>query len=233
MGFTGETPVVAGTVLVRDSIQSQNYVAGTTGWSIMSDGNAEFNSVTVRGTLEVDGTNNASITISTFVGVPQINLYPGDSGGHTVTAGSIFAQNTASTVSRLSISAPNIDGATRGVIRVIADGSANGAVTIGGTMTDSNTLLTYMPGQNGILITFDNAGGLAVITTTVTFPQAFPAGVKPVVMCNLESNAGNANGYFAKARAVSNTGFTMMVATSGTAAAWTGATAAWVAYLPS
>ncbi|EPN9608195.1 phage tail tip fiber protein, partial [Cronobacter malonaticus] len=32
-------------------IQSNNYVAGSTGWIISKEGNAEFNAVTVRGTI--------------------------------------------------------------------------------------------------------------------------------------------------------------------------------------
>lgn len=42
--------------LIRTFIKSPNYVAGVTGWSINKDGSAEFNNVTVRGTVEVDAT---------------------------------------------------------------------------------------------------------------------------------------------------------------------------------
>lgn len=44
--------VVGGTVLVRNAIQSQNYVAGASGWRIGRDGTAEFNSGTFRGSIE-------------------------------------------------------------------------------------------------------------------------------------------------------------------------------------
>lgn len=49
--------VVAGTKLVRDSIQSPNYVVGTTGWSVNQDGSAEFSNATIRGTIIAGGGN--------------------------------------------------------------------------------------------------------------------------------------------------------------------------------
>lgn len=44
-------PLVAATTLVRDAIRSEGYVAGSSGWIIERDGDAEFNDVTVRGTI--------------------------------------------------------------------------------------------------------------------------------------------------------------------------------------
>lgn len=49
--------IVAGNVLVRNAIQSQGFVAGTSGWQIKKTGEAEFNNVTIRGGLIV--TNDA------------------------------------------------------------------------------------------------------------------------------------------------------------------------------
>lgn len=46
-------PITGGQgALVRPSIKSPNFVAGTSGWIIRRDGSAEFNSVVVRGELE-------------------------------------------------------------------------------------------------------------------------------------------------------------------------------------
>jgi hypothetical protein len=50
-----ENPLTAGTVLVRSDIRSQNYVAGSAGWIIEADGDAEFNSVVIRGGTVVSG----------------------------------------------------------------------------------------------------------------------------------------------------------------------------------
>lgn len=40
-----------GDVTMRGTVESYNYVSGKTGWAIKSDGNAEFNDVTVRGSV--------------------------------------------------------------------------------------------------------------------------------------------------------------------------------------
>jgi hypothetical protein len=45
-------PIVAGVTLVRDAIQSRNYVTGVSGWTINSDGTAEFSNVIVRADLQ-------------------------------------------------------------------------------------------------------------------------------------------------------------------------------------
>ena len=44
-------PVVGSTILRRPAIQSPNYVAGTSGWTINADGSAEFNNLNIRGTF--------------------------------------------------------------------------------------------------------------------------------------------------------------------------------------
>jgi hypothetical protein len=46
-------PIVAGNTLIRDAIQSEGYTPGTVGWAIERDGDAEFNDVNIRGTVEV------------------------------------------------------------------------------------------------------------------------------------------------------------------------------------
>jgi hypothetical protein len=50
MGFVYQTPeTVGGTVLIIERIESQNYVAGVSGWTIEADGDAEFNDLVARG----------------------------------------------------------------------------------------------------------------------------------------------------------------------------------------
>lgn len=62
--------ILAGTKLVREAIESPNFVPGTSGWSIRRDGSAEFSDVDVRGTLE------------------SSNYVPGTSGWHLGNDGS-------------------------------------------------------------------------------------------------------------------------------------------------
>lgn len=51
-----QQPLTAGTVLIRELIESQNFVPGSTGWGIYQDGSAEFNDVVIRGGTVVSGT---------------------------------------------------------------------------------------------------------------------------------------------------------------------------------
>lgn len=55
---------VAGTTLVYPAIQSPNYVAGSTGWTINQDGSAEFNNITARGNLIVGPTGTQTWVVS-------------------------------------------------------------------------------------------------------------------------------------------------------------------------
>lgn len=55
-------PIVGGTVLRYPAIQSPNYVAGSTGWIINEDGTAEFNSLSIHGSIVIgSGSNNVII----------------------------------------------------------------------------------------------------------------------------------------------------------------------------
>jgi hypothetical protein len=56
-------PVVGGIVLVRPAIQSPDYQPGIAGWTINYDGSAEFNNVTVRGTLFVTDPDGSYVKI--------------------------------------------------------------------------------------------------------------------------------------------------------------------------
>lgn len=50
MGFTNE--VIGGQAsLVRSAIKSPNYVHSISGWTVNKDGSAEFNNVTIRGSI--------------------------------------------------------------------------------------------------------------------------------------------------------------------------------------
>lgn len=48
-------PIVGGVTLIRPAIQSPNFISGSSGWAIKKDGSAEFNDVTIRGSVSVGG----------------------------------------------------------------------------------------------------------------------------------------------------------------------------------
>jgi hypothetical protein len=75
--------------LIRQYIRSADYVPNVSGWTINKDGSAEFNNLTIRGTVVLDGSNgifvydgvpgagNLMLSISSQAGVdPYGNVYP-------------------------------------------------------------------------------------------------------------------------------------------------------------
>lgn len=61
--MTFQNEIVAGTVLVREAIESENFAPGVAGWKIWANGDAEFNDVTVRGDL-IAGTATDYVKVS-------------------------------------------------------------------------------------------------------------------------------------------------------------------------
>lgn len=73
MGLTVEQIILAATVLIREAIESQNYVAGVSGWSIFANGDSEFNNGTFRGVVIV-GTPPTTVEISDVL-PPELQAY--------------------------------------------------------------------------------------------------------------------------------------------------------------
>lgn len=64
-------PITAGDTLVRNAIQSDNFVTGTSGWQIAKIGSAEFNSLVARGNITInDGIR--SIVLDTIGSLAQL-----------------------------------------------------------------------------------------------------------------------------------------------------------------
>ena len=67
MAIQFESMLVAGTVLIREDIESQNYVTGVSGWAIFANGDAEFNNGIFRGQLTAGSITSGSIGDSTII----------------------------------------------------------------------------------------------------------------------------------------------------------------------
>lgn len=93
-------------------VQSTSYVAGTSGWSINADGTAEFNNVTVRGTL-----------VAPYIDAQQANGVVGTAGTFETTAGS----------SLLGLSSPAVNG-------TFEDSTTTGWTGGGATLSSQATL---------------------------------------------------------------------------------------------
>lgn len=75
MGGFADPIVGGGDQLVRNAIQSQNYVAGVSGWRIAKDGSFEANNGTFRGAVVVGPTTGAHGTVGQAVPTVVQNYY--------------------------------------------------------------------------------------------------------------------------------------------------------------
>lgn len=95
--MTFNNSILSGTVLARENIQSEGFVAGTSGWIIERDGDAEFNSIVVRGdiisigalytTRLIDGEIIIELNSNPTVNVtmnPTITTYSGNASSSNV-----------------------------------------------------------------------------------------------------------------------------------------------------
>lgn len=99
--MTFQNSILAGNTLIREAIQSENFVSGSTGWQIQADGSAEFNDVVIRGGTTVGGDflaysgvpgpGTLAFSISSSGGTDQYgNVYP--AGFAAFVSGDVVAQ---------------------------------------------------------------------------------------------------------------------------------------------
>lgn len=163
-------PVVGSTILRRPAIQSPNFVTGVSGWTVNSDGSAEFNNLTIRGTF--NGTDFVINTSGAFFysAAPAAgNLI----ASIAITAGTdafgnhyVDGQASYDLVDGLGTSV------TGGLVQFYTGSLAAGWTAAGSVQGDAagDLLLTPKAGR-GVLTSNntldDGAGGMAVATLTV------------------------------------------------------------------
>lgn len=128
--------LVSNIVLINNVIRSSNYAAGSAGWIISNTGSAEFNQVTVRGTIEATSGNIAGWTINTsnITGGSTI-LY--SNGYINAAAGSFTGTISAASgnIAGWTINSSNITGGSTTL-------NSNGTVVFGNTTIFSNGKIT-------------------------------------------------------------------------------------------
>jgi hypothetical protein len=209
--------VVAGTKLVRDSIQSPNFVTGLTGWSINQDGSVEFSNAVMRGTV--------------IAGAGTVTL---NSGGLDIigaaTANALIAtgfdnSGAAAEAPILQLYSPGYTGKSRSSI--IMFGQKNNDANPDNTSTiqmfaDDIQLVPgatrhgFCRGEGGKTAPF-LVTGANVNSAVINFVIPFPAGTTPNVITNLSSGAGASVSFRSRALAVTNTGFIINVSGTFTA----------------
>lgn len=170
-------PIVGGQTLIRNAIQSADFVAGSTGWAIMRDGSYEFGSGGIfRGDISVNGTDGSQVNISAEFGTAEIDLQPpsytpagvivsspagfnalsngvGDGSFQTLEVSSGFAHdnNTSAngTEADILLVSSSIDGSLNSEILLIADEIALDAPVINcqGPLTVAGTTIDQLRGN--------------------------------------------------------------------------------------
>jgi len=204
MGFTADTPVVAGVVLIRSAIQSPNYVVNVSGWTINQDGSVEFNNAVIRGELDVNGASGAYIRIFAFGGaVPVIQMRPSDFADPTynfATIGLISTDNNTTPVhnGRILLLAPGY-GQNAG-IKITGDSYENGFVDSGIDLQTASVTKNGNDMGGGWIA----GGGLTASATAVNGTETTQitaltaAGTTPTFLANrvyrMESSGGATTG---------------------------------------
>lgn len=140
--------LVSNIVLVNNTIQSSVYSAGSSGWQISNTGSAEFNNVTVRGTVAANSGNVGGWSISSSqINAGSTYLY---SNGQATFGNTIIYSNGNITNGGFSVTANGVLSANAGTFQ----GSLSGANITGATGTFSGSVLVS-DGTNGLEITTD------------------------------------------------------------------------------
>lgn len=252
------SPIVGGGgALVRDSIQSANFVAGVSGWRITRNGDAEFNDATVRGELLVTNASGSQIHAFANGVLSEIDFVPPNSStpGVVFGAGAIYASsvgdNPSLTMQGADLQQPSFIPA--GQLQLFVDvptGKSASALTgeevfIGdggaGTLTvlDSTTVSLsgdnlvdskshqYLRGENGQFNI--SFTNLATRTGNVSFAHAFTSA--PMVTTNINSSSGTVSKWISRAFSITTTGFTYWVQSAdGSLATWASVSLQWSAH---
>lgn len=211
-------PIAAGDgSLVYPALKSPNFATGVSGWMISRNGDAEFNDVLVRGTVEVDGPGNSSIQIR-LTGIDTvIYFFPIDTGAtDSISPGVVyvFVVDSATQTYSMIVAAPVANTGPSSPAELILTssdkaGATEPTVEVHGTLKDFVDTMLYVHGQTGTGATVVGAAATSIVTAgqTFTFPVAFPVGVTPNVHINMNNNAANTATWNARAVGITNTGF--------------------------
>lgn len=130
--------LTAGSLQVGSYIQSPNYIAGTSGWKINSDGTAEFGAASIRGQLTASQINTTGL----FVGADFTNAVT-DIAGETTS------------ILTLTSEAVSLPANSSGVVTSYANATSTVKVMSGTTDETSLWTISTTP-STGITITFSS-----------------------------------------------------------------------------
>lgn len=127
--------------LVVDAIQSDNYQAGVSGWTINKDGSVEFNDMVARGELDVVGSDGSFVRAETDAGHAVVLLNPQNQPGYTWIPASMTGEilNSGLVIPSLSFKSPVAQGSIEPAAEIFFQGP--GETDQNGIVYSSNTHL--------------------------------------------------------------------------------------------
>lgn len=174
-------------ILSAGYIRSKNYSAGATGWNIDSAGNAEFNNITVRGTVAASTITGSTITgglfrtaasgrrveMNSVTAVGNVTFYSGDANESVAAT---VGASTSGTQLTFSMDGPVRSGA--GQARILMESpftvggtdsllSLDGDTIVIGSGTTKLAFFNGTPGGNALVVT-GSRGGNAALTSLLT-----------------------------------------------------------------
>jgi len=169
--FTEDDARIGNIRIIPNAIESFNYMEGVAGFHINSDGNAEFNNVIVRGTLNADDIIAGTVTVTrlSFAGVAFVSTLEFNALGIdeiTWTSGSLVYSNGTSVA---------IAQGTTGSMSVVTYIYYNGTGTLQ-TTTDINDV--------------SGEGVSLIATATPSFPSEMDADSNTMLLFHLNTGSG-------------------------------------------
>ena len=163
--------------LIRSAMKSVNYVLGLTGWRLTRDGDAEFNSAVIRGSVSAGGgtvlLNAGGLHIENGTDQFDINFAGGFLARHDPVDG-VQSQMTPG-------------------LLVISD-----TITVGNRIINSGTGMDYSSSQIFSGITGVAVGNSYIASGFINYPTPFPVGRTLKGFVNITNGAGTSAGWVAK-----------------------------------
>lgn len=132
----------SGDITMRGSVESFNYASGEAGWSIRSNGDAEFNDVIVRGSLITDDGGVVSSAVISEDATKQVRFWAGSSYEDRENAPWIVYNDGSMLAQKGSFS-----GVFTGDIKI-----GNISISDASSSSGGDALLTIQNGQNGVKV---------------------------------------------------------------------------------
>jgi hypothetical protein len=128
-----QSPVLgAGGILIRKLMKSLGFQTGVSGWQLEQNGDAELNSVTVRGELKVEAPTGAFIDINSNATTAFVEVQPPALGVHTISSAVFQGVSVAGAPDYVSleIAGPSLDGGSNPLIEMISAGPGQAEINV-------------------------------------------------------------------------------------------------------